>query len=145
MTFCNSKIQVAHTGNRTLFQCFCFFQNIFIYFLFWACTHCFTCLFVSLCAGSSSLQAFSGFRDRRSGPALLSPCTGFSSRRLLLFWSSGSRHAGFSSCGVQVQLLLGMWNGPRPGTEPVSPALVGSYLHRLGSRAADKCSFSLLS
>ena len=62
-----------------------------------------------------------------------------------LVWEPGSRHAGFSSCGAQVQLLLGIWNVPRPGIEPVSPALVGSYLHHLGSQAADKCSFSLLS
>ena len=26
-------------------------------------------------------------------------CVGFSLRWLLLFWSTGSRHAGFSSCG----------------------------------------------
>ena len=30
-----------------------------------------------------------------------------------------------SSCGSQAQLLRGMWNLPRPGLEPVSPALAG--------------------
>ena len=30
-----------------------------------------------------------------------------------------------SNCGSRAQLLRGMWNLPRPGLEPVSPALAG--------------------
>ena len=30
-----------------------------------------------------------------------------------------------SSCGSRAQLLRGMWDPPRPGPEPVSPALAG--------------------
>ena len=30
-----------------------------------------------------------------------------------------------SNCGPRVQLLRGMWDPPRPGLEPVSPALAG--------------------
>ena len=30
-----------------------------------------------------------------------------------------------SSCGSRAQLLRGMWDPPRPGREPVSPALAG--------------------
>ena len=30
-----------------------------------------------------------------------------------------------SSCGSRAQLLRGMWDLPRPGPEPVSPALAG--------------------
>ena len=30
-----------------------------------------------------------------------------------------------SSCGSQAQLLRGMWDLPRPGLEPMSPALAG--------------------
>ena len=30
-----------------------------------------------------------------------------------------------SSCGSRAQLLRGMWDSPRPGLEPVSPALAG--------------------
>ena len=36
-----------------------------------------------------------------------------------------------SSCGSRAQLLRGMWDLPRPGLEPVSPALAG----RLSSTA----------
>ena len=32
-----------------------------------------------------------------------------------------------SSCGSRAQLLRGMWDLPRPGLEPVSPALVGRF------------------
>ena len=55
-------------------------------------------------------------------------CVGFSLRQLLLLPSTGSRRAGFSSCGSRAQLLRGMWDLPRPGFEPVSPALAGGFL-----------------
>ena len=32
-----------------------------------------------------------------------------------------------SSCGSRAQLLHGMWDLPRPGLEPMSPALVGRF------------------
>ena len=32
-----------------------------------------------------------------------------------------------SSCGSRAQLLCGMWDLPRPGLEPVSPALAGRF------------------
>ena len=61
-------------------------------------------------------------------------CAGFSLRWLLLLRSMGSRHVGFSSCGLRALesrlsscgawalLLRGMWDLPGPGLEPVSPA-----------------------
>ena len=33
-----------------------------------------------------------------------------------------------SSCGARAYLLRGMWDLPRPGLEPVSPALAGRFL-----------------
>ena len=33
-----------------------------------------------------------------------------------------------SSCGSRAQLLRGMWDPPRPGLKPVSPALAGRFL-----------------
>ena len=32
-----------------------------------------------------------------------------------------------SSCGLRAQLLRGMWDLPRPGLKPVSPALAGRF------------------
>ena len=52
---------------------------------------------------------------------------GFSLRWLLLLQSIDSRHQGFSSCGIRAQLLLGMWDLPRLGIKPVSPALAGKF------------------
>ena len=33
-----------------------------------------------------------------------------------------------SNCGSRAQRLRGMWDLPRPGLEPVSPALTGRFL-----------------
>ena len=48
---------------------------------------------------------------------------GFSRCGLLLLG-----HIGFSSCGPWASLLLHMWNLPRSGTEPPTPALAGRFL-----------------
>ena len=43
-------------------------------------------------------------------------------------WASVVVAHGLSSCGVQAQLLRGMWDLPGPGLKPVSPALAGGFL-----------------
>ena len=102
-----------------------FFKFIyFIYFwLFW--------VFVAV-RGLSLVVASGGHSSLRF--------MGFSLRWPLLLRSTGSRRTGFrscgsralerrlSSCGARAQLLRGMWNLPRPGIEPVSPALAGGFL-----------------
>ena len=105
-------------------MCIYIFINLFIYvWLSW----------VFIAARGHSLVAASGGYS-------LSWCAGFSLRWLLLLWSTGSRRTGFSSCGSRVlerrlsscgawaQLLYCMWDLPRPGIEPVSPALAGGFL-----------------
>ena len=61
------------------------------------------------------MQTFSSCREQ----GLLSSCSGQISvvvaRRL-------------SICGPQAQLPHSMWNLPRPGIEPTSPALAGIFL-----------------
>ena len=63
---------------------------------------CFVCFFwlcwVFIATHGLSLAAASG------GYSLLR-CVGFSLRWLLLLWSTGSRHMGFSNCGTQAQQL----------------------------------------
>ena len=39
----------------------------------------------------------------------------------------GLQTCTLSSCGSRAQLLRGMWDLPRPGLEPVSPALAGRF------------------
>ena len=107
--------------------CFCFFINLFILFIY------FWLRWVFVAARGLSLDAVSG------GYSSLR-CVGFLLRWLLLLRSTGSRHAGFSSCGTRslecwlsscgtrAQLLRSMWDLSWPGLEPVSPALAGGFL-----------------
>ena len=74
--------------------------------------------------------------------ARASHCGGFSCcrARALGAWASvvvahglsrcGSQalERSLSSCGTRAQLLHGMWDLPRPGIEPMSPALAGGFL-----------------
>ena len=42
-------------------------------------------------------------------------------------WAAVVVAHGLSSCGARAQLLRGMWDFPRPGIEPVSPALSSGF------------------
>ena len=69
----------------------CLFTSLLDYLFIWLCWVFVTTWRLPLALvswGYSSLQ-----------------CTGFSLLWLLLFWSTGSRHAGFSSCNTQAQYL----------------------------------------
>ena len=50
---------------------------------------------------------------------------------LTIVASLGAEHrlqtCRLSNCGSRAQLLRGMWDPPRPGLEPVSPALAGRF------------------
>ena len=106
----------------------CIFFNFYLFYLF-----IFGCVGSSLLhVGFSLVAASGGYSSLR--------CVGFSLRWLLLLWSTGSRHMGFGSCGSralerrlssygsQALLLRGMWDIPRPGLKPMSPALAGRFL-----------------
>ena len=74
-----------------IFDCDKYFLKLFIY-LFLAVLGLLCCVWaLSLVAGS--------------GAYISLWCTGFSLQWLLLLWSTGSRHMGFSSCGTQAQYL----------------------------------------
>ena len=62
-----------------------------------------------------------------SGGHSSSQCAGLSLSRPLLLWGTGSRRAGSVIVAHGPQLLRGMWHLPRPGLEPVSPALAGRF------------------
>ena len=88
------------------------FFKIFIYlFIYlWLCW-----VFVSV-RGLSLVVASGGHSSSR--------CAGLS-----LSWPLVAEHRlqtrRLSSCGSRAQLLRGMWDLPRPGLDPVSPALAG--------------------
>ena len=99
---------------------FLFFLNKFIYLFiyFWVCW-----VFVSV-RGLSLVAASGGHSSSRcaglslSQPLLLRP---------LLLRSTGSRRAGSVVVAHWAQLLRGMWDLPRPGLEPASPALASRF------------------
>ena len=80
--------------------------------------------FVFGCAGSSWLAGFSLVADSRVYSCCgvqTSHCGGFSCSGA---WVLGC--AGFS-CGTWASLLRGMWNLPRPGIKPMSPASADGF------------------
>ena len=90
------------------------FLNLFIYLFiyFWLCW-----VFVSV-RGLSPVAASGGHSS--------SLCAGLSlSRPLVVEHRLQTRR--LSSCGSRAQLLRGMWDLPRPGLEPVCPALAGRF------------------
>ena len=109
-----SSLVAAGKENLLFILGFFFFFNflnlLFIYYVYlWLCW-----VFVSV-RGLSLVAARGGHSSSR--------CAGLSLSRPLLLRSTGSRRAG--NCGSRAQLLRGMWDLPRPGLEPVSPALAG--------------------
>ena len=122
----------------------CTIQYIFVFLLFYFLKKFY--LFIFYCVGSSLLRA--GFLQLWRARATLhcgaraSHCSGFSccGARALGAWvsvivahrlsSCGLRalECRLSSCGARAQLLHGMWDLPRPGLEPMSPALAGGFL-----------------
>ena len=93
------------------FVLFCFL-NLFIY------------LFIFGCVGSSFL--YEGFLQLWQVGATLHRGARASHYRGLS-WEHRLQTRRLSNCGSRAQLLRGMWDLPRPGLEPVSPALAGRF------------------
>ena len=87
-----------------------FFNLHYLFIYFWLC-------WVFVCVRGLSVVA-------ASGGHYSSWCAGLSlSRPLVAEHRLQTRR--LSSCGSQAQLLCGMWDLPRAGLEPMSPALAG--------------------
>ena len=87
----------------------------------------FSYLFIFGCNGSSELCLDFSLVAMSEGYSSLW-FKGFSSWWLLLLKSTDSRVWGFNSDGAEAQLPPGMWNLPRAGIKPMSPALAGGCL-----------------
>ena len=82
-------------GGSTLHQaltCPISLLSFFFFNYFWLCWVFVAALRLSLVAASG------GYSSLR--------CAGFSLRWLLLLWSTGSRHEGFSSCGARASVVV---------------------------------------
>ena len=107
-----------------------FFLIIIIFFnAILVCLHSFyvcmyVCMYVWLCWVFVSVRGLS--LVAASGGHSSSLCAGLSlSRPLVAEHRLQTRR--LSSCGSRAELLRGMWDLPRPGLEPASPALAGRF------------------
>ena len=110
-------------------------MDLFFFFFFNSYFYLFIYLFFLYfgCVGSSvRARAFSGYGKRGPlfiavrGPLFIAvhgPLTIAAS----LVVGHRLQKRRLSSCGSRAQLLRGMWDLPRPGLEPVSPALAGRF------------------
>ena len=105
------KDWIFFSSNNTFF--FFKFSFIYLFIYLWLCW-----VFVSV-RGLSLVAASGGHSSSR--------CAGLSLSRPLLLRSTGSRHAGSVVVAHGPSFLCGMWDLPRPGLEPVSPALAGGF------------------
>ena len=87
--------------------------SLFIFIYFWLC-------WVFIPVRGLSLVAASG------GPLFIAVCRPLTVAASLVA-EHGLQTCRLSSCGSRAQLLRGMWDLPRPGLEPVSPALAGRF------------------
>ena len=95
-----------------------FFLRVFDLFIYLFIFGCVCWVFVSV-QGLSLVVASGGHSSSR--------CAGLSLSRPLVAEHRLQMHR-LSSCGARAYLLCGMWDLPRPGLEPVSPALAGRFL-----------------
>ena len=116
---------IDYTGPETkYFKClkicsFLFFVFLNLKFLFIIYL---LCLFLAVLGLRLCVRAFSSCGER--GPpsiAVRGPVTTAAS----LVAEQRLQTLRLSSCGSRAQPLRGMWDPPRPGPEPVSPALAG--------------------
>ena len=97
-------------------------EILFFFFLNFGFIYLFICLFLAVLGLRFCARAFSSCGKR--GPVFIAV-----RGPLIIVASLVAEHRlqtrRLSSCGSRAQLLCGMWDLPRPGLEPVSPALAG--------------------
>ena len=93
----------------------CFFFKKFIYFI---------CLFLAVLGLGFCARAFSSCS--KWGPLFIAVRGPLTVAAPLVAEHRLQTHK-LSSCGSWAQLPRGMWDLPRPGLEPVSPALAGRF------------------
>ena len=114
--------------NRELFSSFPFFLFVFwvlfCFVLFFKIINLFIYLFLAVLGLRFCTRAFSSCGER--GPLFIAVRGPLTIAASLVAEHKLQTHR-LSSCGSRAQLLHGMWDPPRPGLEPVSPALAGRF------------------
>ena len=115
-----SSIKVL-SSSEILF--FFFFYSYFIYLFIYL--FILTVLGLRFVRGLSPVAASGGHSSSRCGDRSSSRCAGLSLPRPPPIAGHRLQTRRLSSCGSRAKSLRGMWDPPRPGLEPVSPALAG--------------------
>ena len=102
--------------------CMMIFYFLFIYFFYFFIF--FVNLFLAVLGLRFCARAFSSCGKR--GPLFIAVCGPLTIAAFLVV-EHRLQMRRLSSCGSRAQLLCGMWDLPRPGLEPVSPALAGGF------------------
>ena len=115
---CLIKTMRENLRLKHLAQCLAHSPILFIYLFIYLPIYLWLCwVFISV-RGLSLVVASGGHSSSR--------CAGLSLSRPLVLRSAGSRCAGSVVVAHgPAELVRGMWDLPRPGLEPVSPALAG--------------------
>ena len=127
---CSTNIlAVWPSSSHLLFLFFIFFKLIYLFYLwlYWVfvAVHWLSVVGATLHCGAwaSHCGGFSCCRAQALGTqASVVVAHGLSS------FGSRALEQRLSSCGTRAYLLRGMWDLPRPGLEPMSPALAGRFL-----------------
>ena len=115
--------------------------NLFLTFIY-------LCLFLAVLGLHCCMQAFSGCSDwgilccglQAYHCGGLSCCRGQVLGAGLSSCSSWAlEHMGFRSCGPLAKMLFGMWDLPRLGLQPLSPALADRFLTTGPPREVPQC------
>ena len=110
---------VYHQGSSVPNFCFCFFKKFYL-FIDWLIDWFMAVLGLRFCARAfSSCGKWGPLFIAVSGPLTIAASL-VAEHRL--------QTRRLSNCGSRAQLLRDMWDLPRPGLEPVSPALAGRFL-----------------
>ena len=115
----NSSVQPMPALDELFFFFVFFFNSNLLFIYLFLCIYFWLCwVFVSM-RGLSLVVASGGHSSLR--------CAGLSLSRPLLLWSTGSRRAGsvVVAHGPSCSAPCGIY--PRPGLEPMSPALAGRF------------------
>ena len=97
---------------------------IFFIFIFFRNSCSFIYLFMTMLSLRFCARAFSSCGER--GPLFIA-VRGLLTIAASLVAEHRLQTRRLSSCGSRAQLLRSMWDLPRPGLEPVSPALAGRF------------------
>ena len=121
--FFNKTIQ-SFSVLKFCFVLFCFFNTLFILFIYLFMTVLGLLVFV---CGLSLVAASGGHSSSRCGGRSSSRCAGPFTIAAPPATGHRLQTRRLSSRGSRAQPLRGMWDPPRPGPEPASPALAGRF------------------